>query len=97
MPPVAEAAHAEAGRPIMDEFVGEGESGQSPAVASSVCSRQVWRRVWTAPHRQELSYVDAALVGCGHVSGLLMRHGWPLALMLCADQVPIQTSHSKMS
>jgi hypothetical protein len=41
-------------------------------------------------------YVDAALVGCGHVSGLLMRHGWPLALMLCADQVPIQTSHSKM-
>jgi hypothetical protein len=29
------------------------------------------------------SYVDAALVGCGHVS-LLMRRGWPLALMLCA-------------
>ena len=40
--------------------------------------------------------VDAALVGCGHVSGLLMRHGWPLALMLCADQVPIQSTHSKM-
>jgi hypothetical protein len=40
--------------------------------------------------------VDAALVGCGPVSGLLMRHGWPLALMLCANQVPIQTSHSKM-
>jgi hypothetical protein len=36
------------------------------------------------------------LVGCGHVSGLLMRHGWPLALMLCADQVPIQLAHSKM-
>jgi len=40
--------------------------------------------------------VDAALVGCGHVSGLLMRHGWPLALMLCADQVPILFTHSKM-
>jgi hypothetical protein len=39
--------------------------------------------------------VDAALVGCGHVSGLLVLRGWPLALMLCADQVPIQTSHSK--
>jgi len=40
--------------------------------------------------------IDAALVGCGHVSGLLMRHGWPLALMLCADQVPIVRTHSKM-
>jgi hypothetical protein len=39
-------------------------------------------------------YVDAALVGCGHVSGLLMRHGWPLALMLCADQVPVNSPHS---
>jgi hypothetical protein len=29
------------------------------------------------------------LVGCGHVSGLLMRQVWPLALMLCADRVPI--------
>ena len=38
-------------------------------------------------------YVDAALVGCGHVSGLLMRHGWPLALMLCADRVPIELAH----
>jgi hypothetical protein len=28
--------------------------------------------VWTAPW-QELSDVSAALVGCGHVSGLLMR------------------------
>src|SRR5262245_44891642 len=45
---------------------------------------------------QELFYVGAALVGCGHVSGLLMRHGWPLALMLCADQVPILRTHSKM-
>ena len=40
--------------------------------------------------------VDAALVGCGHVSGLLMRRGWPLALMLCADQVPIQNMHSRL-
>ena len=32
--------------------------------------------VWTAPW-QELSDVDAALVGCGHVSGLLVRRMWP--------------------
>jgi len=34
--------------------------------------------VWTAPW-QELSDVFAALVGCGHVSGLLVRQVWPLA------------------
>jgi hypothetical protein len=34
------------------------------------------------------------LVGCGHVSGLFVRPGWPLALMLCADQVAIQSTHS---
>jgi len=48
--------------------------------------------VWTAPW-QELFDVFAALVGCGHVSGLLMRLGWPLALMLCADRVPIVFMH----
>src|SRR3954454_14369986 len=48
--------------------------------------------VWTAPW-QELSDVAAALVGCGHVSGLLMRQVWPLALMLCADRVPIEMAH----
>jgi hypothetical protein len=48
--------------------------------------------VWTAPW-QELSDVSAALVGCGHVSGLLMRLVRPLALMLCADQVPIVYMH----
>ena len=37
--------------------------------------------VWTAPW-QELSDGGAALVGCGHVSGLLMRRVWPLALTL---------------
>src|SRR5262249_5759258 len=51
--------------------------------------------VWTAPW-QELSNVAAALVGCGHVSGLLMRRGKPLALMLCADRVPIKTTHFKV-
>jgi hypothetical protein len=40
--------------------------------------------------------IDAALVGCGHVSGLFVRRGWPLALMLSADQVPIDRKHSKM-
>jgi hypothetical protein len=29
--------------------------------------------VWTAPPWQELSDVCAALVGCGHVSGLFVR------------------------
>ena len=48
--------------------------------------------VWTAPW-QELSYVAAALVGCCHVSGLFVRRGWPLALMLSADQVSIETAH----
>jgi len=28
-----------------------------------------------------------------HVSGLLMRRMWPLALMLCADQVLIVNMH----
>jgi len=51
--------------------------------------------VWTAPW-QGLSDGAAALVGCGHVSGLLMRLVWPLALMLCADRVPIVSTHSKM-
>jgi hypothetical protein len=44
----------------------------------------------------KISDVCAALVGCGHVSGLFVRRGWPLALMLCADQVPIHRTHSKM-
>ena len=51
--------------------------------------------VWTAPW-QELSDVFAALVGCGHVSGLLMWQVWPLALMLCADRVPIESTHSEV-
>jgi hypothetical protein len=51
--------------------------------------------VWTAPW-QELSDISAALVGCGHVSGLLMRQVWPLALMLCADRVPIVRMHLKV-
>ena len=61
--------------------------------ASSIMS--ALGHVWTAPW-QELSNVAAALVGCGHVSGLLMRRGKPLALMLCADRVPIKTTHFKV-
>jgi hypothetical protein len=52
----------------------------------------VMGHVWTAPW-QVLSDVGAALVGCGHVSGLLMRLVSPLALMLCADRVPIVFMH----
>ena len=51
--------------------------------------------VWMAPW-QELSDVSAALVGCGHVSGLLMRPVWPLALMLCVDRVAIVRMHLKV-
>jgi hypothetical protein len=51
--------------------------------------------VWTAPW-QELSDIPAALVGCGHVSGLFVRQLKPLAIMLCADRVPIVNTHSKM-
>ena len=31
-----------------------------------------------------------------HVSGLLMRQVWPLALVLCADRVPIVRMHLKV-
>jgi len=34
-------------------------------------------------------------VGCGHVSGLLTRRLWPLALMKSADRVPISLSRMK--
>jgi hypothetical protein len=51
--------------------------------------------VWTAPW-QELSDTSAALVGCGHVSGLLVRQVRPLALMLCADRVPNKRAHLKV-
>jgi hypothetical protein len=54
--------------------------------------RSALGHVWTAPW-QELSDVYAALVGCGHVSGLLVRQVWPLALMLCADRVPNKLAH----
>ena len=32
------------------------------------------------------------LGGCRHVSGLLMRRAWPLALMRSADRVPINSA-----
>jgi len=68
------------------------------SVANGACngfSMTALGHVWTAP-LQELSDVCAELVGCGHVSGLLMRPMWPLALMLCADRVPIHHTHSSM-
>src|SRR5262249_6072269 len=51
--------------------------------------------VWTAPPWQELSDIPAASVGCGHVSGLFVRQLKPLAIMLCADRVPIVNTHFK--
>src|SRR5215471_6992902 len=43
--------------------------------------------VWTAPW-QELSDIPAALVGCGHVSGLFVRQLKPLAIMLLRGSGP---------
>ena len=37
--------------------------------------------------------IVAVLVGYGHVSGLLMRHDWTLAPMLCADWFANKISH----
>jgi len=38
---------------------------------------------------------DAASVGCAHVSGLLVRQLWPLALMKSADRFPISLSRTR--
>jgi hypothetical protein len=35
-------------------------------------------------------------VGCRHVSGLLTRRAWPLALMRSADRVPINFASSEL-
>ena len=56
------------------------------STASVTCGRR---------HGKSFLDVGAALVGCGHVSGLLMRQVWPLALMLCADRVPNNRAHFK--
>src|SRR6185437_12721204 len=50
---------------------------------------------WTAPW-QELSYGAAALVGCGHVSGLFGRPSRRWAIILCANRVQIVSTHSTM-
>jgi hypothetical protein len=53
----------------------ERDTAQSDDVTATVLSTGMGH-VWTAPW-QELSDVAAALVGCGHVSGLFMRPVWP--------------------
>ena len=43
------------------------------------------------------SFLHACSIGrCSHVFGLLVRHTGPLAIMPCADQVPVNSSHSTM-
>src|ERR1700674_3095764 len=73
----------------------EDAQGSSLALCAGGLNITALGHVWTAPW-QELSDVSAALVGCGHVSGLLMRQVWPLALMLCADQVPNKLTHFRI-
>jgi hypothetical protein len=46
--------------------------------------------------RLELGWRSSHCHQGGHVSGLLMRRGSPLALMLCADRVPIVYTHSEV-
>jgi len=69
----------------------------APAMATGTGRRaDLTPPLWvTCGRRPGKSFFDvaAALVGCGHVSGLLMRRMWPLALMLCADRVPIVSTH----
>ena len=47
--------------------------------SSGSCQVRIGSRVDGALSR--FSDVSAALVGCGHVSGLLIRQVWPLALV----------------
>ncbi len=36
-------------------------------------------------------FFDSVIIaGCGHLSGLIARHRWPVALMKSAYQVPIK-------
>jgi len=73
-----------------------GGNGPNKLGVQPETGRSALGHVWTAPPWQELSDVAAALVGCGHVCGLFVRPVWPLAIMLCADRVPIVNTHSKM-
>jgi len=43
------------------------------------------------------SFFDLLFVRSSLVSGLLMRHTWPLALMVSTNQVPFRISNSKRS
>src|SRR5262249_16380495 len=43
------------------------------------------------------TFLNVCSIGrCSHVFGLLARHVGPLAIMPCADQVPINSPHSRM-
>jgi hypothetical protein len=43
------------------------------------------------------TFLNVCSIGrCSHVFGLLARHIGPLAIMPCADQVPINSPHSRM-
>ena len=63
---------------------------------TDIGSCPLWVTCGRRPGKDGHCDVRAALVGCGHVSGLLMRQVWPLALVLCADRVPIVRMHFKV-
>src|SRR5262249_35250420 len=67
------------------EFLAEQPSQQCPLWVT--CGRRLGKNFLTLLQH---------LVGCGHVSGLFVRRIWPLALMLCADRVPIESTHFKV-
>ena len=51
--------------------------------------------VWTAPAGK--SFLHACSIGrCSHVFGLFVRHVGPLAIMPCADKVPVNSPYSPM-
>src|SRR5262249_6817505 len=71
---------------------------QSPLLpAADMRPHWLWAakcHVWTAPSWQGFS--SRLQAGrCSNVFGLLARHTRPLAIMPCADQVPVKTPHSR--
>src|SRR5205823_2588003 len=54
----------------------------------SGAAREPGTHMWTAPALQGLAARMTVLVDCGHMSGLCVRHEWPLAQMGYADRVP---------
>ncbi|MBL6933285.1 MAG: PAS-domain containing protein, partial [Rhodospirillales bacterium] len=62
---------------VLEEFIYSNMHPQD----MPVYQKNLIRHVWTAQRLQGKSFLIPLSVGCGHVSGLLMRYNRPLALM----------------